>query len=375
MLEMPDMKIAFYAPLKPARHPTPSGDRLMARLLVKALERSGENHVEVASELRAYLREPDAQAYCMLEEQAERERERIERLWRKDGRPDLWFTYHPYYKSPDLIGPDLCRAFDMPYVTAEASYSERRNIGVWTQSQRRVLDAIDQAAVNICFTSRDRAGLLAKSPYLSVEMVRPFVDISELHLLDPAPLPHQLITVGMMRDGNKLESYQMLAAALARLSDLPWRLSIVGDGPRRGDVEAAFSDLAPGRITFHGLIERDAIGTMLSQGSVFLWPGCREAYGLSYLEAQAAGLPVIAQADGGVPEVVIHDRTGLLTPAGDLDAYAEAIRTLLTQDALRQSMSREAMILARRERSLDTAAARIASILQQHVHGIKAYER
>ena len=60
---------------------------------------------------------------------------RLTKLWHRDGKPDLWFTYHPYYKAPDLIGPELASAFAVPYVTAEASYSRRRNAGLWADSQ------------------------------------------------------------------------------------------------------------------------------------------------------------------------------------------------------------------------------------------------
>lgn len=360
------MKIAFYAPLKPVDHPVPSGDRLMARLLLAALAALGHD-VFVVSSLRAYLKEPDAAAYAELLQQASAERARLADIWRQEGTPDLIFCYHPYYKSPDLLGPELCRAFDIPYMTAECSYSARRNIGVWADSQARVKEGIDLAAVNICFTDRDRQGLKETSPVSVTAMLPPFLDPRPPMETQPTPERGRLITAAMMRDGNKLDSYLMLAKALDQLGDLDWRLDIVGDGPMRSVVEAAFAHFSPQRVAFHGLKSREELTAMMLRASVFLWPGCREAYGLTYLEAQAAGLPVVAQRDGGVPEVVIADRTGILTDAGDLGAYAHAIRSLLTDERRRATLAEEAARFAREERSFDASTARLGKILETHI--------
>lgn len=360
------MKIAFYAPLKPIDHPVPSGDRLMARLLKSAMEHAG-HEVTIISNLRVYLKEPSNAHYSAICAQAAAERERIAAEWRHAGTPDLVFTYHPYYKSPDLIGAELARTFALPYVIAEASYSSRRNIGVWEQAQQEVLRAVRQARVTICFTGRDRDGLRSVLPSAPLEMLPPFLDSSGLKLLEPDPQPQRLVTVAMMREGNKLESYQMLAEALKRLTDIPWTLDIAGDGPRRAEVEAAFSGFPPGRVRMHGLKQPDEIARIFSQGSVFVWPGCREAYGLSYLEAQAAGLPVIGQAEAGVPEVVEDGRTGILTQSGDIGAYASAIRHLLADEEERRRMAGAARYFAREERSFATASSRLAGILNRYV--------
>lgn len=84
------------------------------------------------------------------------------------------------------------------------------------------------------------------------------------------------------------------------------------------------------------------IADLLSKASVYVWPGHGEAYGLAYLEAQAAGLPVIAEAVAGVPEVVKSGTTGLLTPENDTAAYAGAIETLLGDDKRREDLARAA---------------------------------
>ncbi|NNU60028.1 glycosyltransferase family 4 protein [Ochrobactrum soli] len=360
------MKIAFHSPLKSPYHPVPSGDRLMARLLIAALERAG-HEVEVISELRSFMTTPSLEVLAELEGQAEREIARISALWKHEAVPDLWLTYHPYYKAPDLLGPTLSVSYDIPYVTAEASYSARRNTGVWTEIQQGLLKTFQKAAVNICLTNRDRRGLQEVLPGARFAMLAPFIDCAIFTETAPRPKRDRLVTVAMMRSGDKMDSYRMLARSLSLLDDIPWSLSIVGDGACRAEVETLFAHFAPERIQWHGKLEPSDIATLFAQGALYVWPGCGEAYGLAYLEAQAAGLPVIAQAIAGVPEVVRDGRTGILTPPGDIDAYADAIRLVLANAAMRNDMAFAARQFVRDERSLEVASRRLDDILKQHV--------
>ncbi|RUW86324.1 glycosyltransferase family 4 protein [Mesorhizobium sp. M1E.F.Ca.ET.063.01.1.1] len=356
------MRIAFYAPLKSPNDPVASGDRQMARTLVKALEHGGHS-VELASELRFYLREPEPRSFDALKIVAREETARLTRLWDCDGKPDLWFTYHPYYKAPDLIGPELASAFAVPYATAEASYSRRRNAGLWADTQALVARAVGQAALNICFTQRDRQGLADAIPGAAFGMLSPFIDTAAYREMPARGCPTRLVTVAMMRPGDKVESYRMLAQALGPISHLPWTMSVVGDGPARDEVKAQFAGLPADRIQWLGAIEPAAVPDVLYGGGIYVWPGCGEAYGVAYLEAQAAGLPVVAQDIAGVPEVVRDGQTGILTPPGNVGAFTSAIERLLVRDAERTIMAAEARRFVLAERSLDAAAARLAALL------------
>ncbi|NTJ43240.1 glycosyltransferase family 4 protein [Agrobacterium larrymoorei] len=358
------MKIAIYCPLKSSYHPVPSGDRLMARLLMKAMRISG-HEVEVVSELRSFVREPDSAEADDLQSRAATEIDRISALWKADGKPDIWFCYHPYYKALDLLGPELCKRFGLPYVTAETSYSPKRNATGWANVQASLLDDLRFASSNICFTERDREGLSKADATIRTEMLPPFIDASLFKAKAPNPVRNRLATVAMMRAGDKLSSYRALAEALALLPDhLEWTLDIVGDGPESETVKGLFSSIKPKRLIWHGEKTAEEIAAILSQVSLYLWPGHGEAYGLAYLEAQAAGLPIIAERIAGVPEVVMDGETGVLTPPGDPQAYATAIQELLQNDARRQAMAEKAHHFATVERSLDKAAVRLDNILK-----------
>ncbi|APG94531.1 glycosyltransferase family 4 protein [Sinorhizobium americanum] len=356
------MRIAFYAPLKSPDHPVPSGDRQMARMLIEALRLCG-HEVEISSQLRAYSREASDAAYLDLSKQAEAEIARLRRKWASGGPPDAWFCYHPYYKSPDLIGPALAGGFSIPYVTAESSYSSRRNEGARKLAQEAIAAGARQAAVNICFTARDRKGLEEAIPEGRYAMLPPFIDAARF---EGTPRKMQgaarLIAVAMMRPGDKMDSYRMLAAALQLVVDIPWTLTVVGDGPARAEVQQAFAALPAERLAWVGENAPEAVADLLFASDLYVWPGCGEAYGLSYLEAQAAGLPVVAQATAGVPEVVRNEETGLLTAASDIAHFAEAIRRLLGNAAMRAEFGSRARRFVLEERSLTAAAQRLETI-------------
>lgn len=356
-------RLAFYAPMKPPDHPVPSGDRQMARLIMRAVTLAGFEPM-LASRLRSHGLAP---AEAALAEAAARERAGIIAAWdamEAARRPRAWLTYHPYYKAPDLIGPEIAARFAIPYVTAEASYAGKRDRDEWAGLQRTLKAAVRAAALNICFTEEDREGLERLVAPDRIAGLAPFIDPEPIPARrGDANGPARLITVAMMRPGAKLASYQMLARALARILEVPWTLDIVGDGPQRAAVAAAFAQMPAERIHWAGELDASAVASRLAAADLFVWPGTGEAYGMAYLEAQAAGLPVVAQATAGVPTVVRHDATGLLTPPGDDAAYAAAIARLVTDRPLRHRLGQAAQKFVVEERSLSAAATHLRRLL------------
>jgi glycosyltransferase involved in cell wall biosynthesis len=320
--------------------------------------------VRLASRLRSFARAPAEAARLAIGRDAAAEAERLCAGWQNrdaDWRPGLWFTYHLYYKAPDRLGTAVCSRLGIPYVTAEASHAGKRDRDLWAPWQGDVASAVRSAAINFCFTARDREGLerIGGRAGRLVDLP-PFVDPAELagpSLPRVPDGPLRLATVAMMRPGDKLASYRMLADALARLGDVEWTLSVIGDGPCRGEVERLLAGLPAGRITWLGEVRREALGAHLGRCDALVWPGFGEAYGLAYLEAQAMGLAVVAQRIAGVPEVVRDGVTGLLTEPGSVEAYAAAIRALAADPERLDRMARAARRYVHEERSLSRAVA------------------
>ena len=359
------MRVAFYAPLKPPEHLVASGDRRIARLFLRALKRAGHQPF-VASRLRSFDGGGDARHQARVAAQGQRTVERLIRQWRErpDAAPDLWFTYHLYYKAPDWLGPAVSAALGIPYVVAEASYAAKRAHGAWATGHRAVGLALRRADAVIGLNSADRDGVipLLRDPSRWLAMP-PFLDASAYPVRQPVRRETpRLIAVAMMRHGDKLASYRLLGAALGRLLDLPWSLDIVGDGPARGEVEQALAALGA-RVRFRGALDEPGVAAALAQTDIFVWPAVNEAFGMALLEAQASGLPVVAGACGGVGDIVVPDVTGFLAPAGDIGAFAAAAQHLMLDPAARNAMGIAAAQKVRREHDLPAAARDLAALI------------
>jgi glycosyltransferase involved in cell wall biosynthesis len=378
------MRVAFYAPMKPPDHPAPSGDRAVARLLLQALA-AGGHQVELAARFRSWIKAPDEARQRRLDAVGERLAQRLARRWRARPaaeRPAAWFTYHLYYKAPDFIGPRVARALGIPYLVAEASLSEKRREGPWAYGHARAAAALAEARTIITLNPDDAPGL---DPAWRQRRLAPFLDIRPFaaaaadrprqRLLwaeraEADPKQPWLVALAMMRPGDKLESYRLLAKALRGLPDLPWQLLVAGDGPARGEVELAFQAFSSGavrRIRFLGEVKAEAVPGLLAAADLCVWPAIGEAYGMALLEAQAAATPVVAGKRPGVAAIVREGRSGILTKPGDAATFAAAIRALLTAPALRRQMSQAAAEDMARHHSLAAAAERLTHLLDEAV--------
>jgi len=168
----------------------------------------------------------------------------------------------------------------------------------------------------------------------------------------------------MMRRGDKLESYRILARAKQQLRDLKLTWLVAGDGPARGDVEMV---LGQRDTVFLGALNAREIEILHAAADLVAWPASREAFGMALLEAQAAGVPVVAGASPGVAQIVAHGETGLLTPTGDDTMLATAMRRLVEDQKLRERMGLAAMKKAERLHDIDVAMRQIDRILREAI--------
>jgi glycosyltransferase involved in cell wall biosynthesis len=361
------MRIAFYAPLKPPDHPVASGDRAIARALIEALGIAGHD-VQVAARFRS-LDAGDTARQTRIRDIGLRLADRLVRRLEKSRRPHLWFTYHLYHKAPDWLGPRVAARLGIPYVIAEASFAPKQAGGPWDLGHRAVADAIRQAdrvfqlnpadAECVLPLLNNPERLVRSAPFLRTAPFREpkraasrAVIAAEYGLAGDEPW---LLTVAMMRSDQKLLSYRCLAAALGGLTDLPWQLIIAGAGPAEADVRAAFTPLSD-RVTWIGVLGSDALRRLYRAADLFIWPAVKEAFGMTFLEAQAAGLPVVAGRSGGVAAIVAEGETGLLTAEGDPAAFASAVRLLLSEPQRRARMGEAAMRRTASEHDIAGAA-------------------
>lgn len=367
------MHICFYAPFKPLGHPNPSGDLVIATGLYDFLISRGHK-ILIASRLRSRW------IYLKPWRFPEIIKERLSTANRiRKFSPDLWLTYHCYYKAPDLLGPALCKQFSIPYFIFQ---------GIYSTKQRRSLKGKIGFYLN-------RRGLLAADQLFSnrkidLKNLKRIVPSSRIHYIKPGIFPEQfcfdqdvreimrekwqagsdpvILSAAMFRPDVKTEGLLWMINALGNLAanDMPFKLVIAGDGSEREILVKQAHELLPGRVIFAGRTNREKMYQFYSGGDLFAFPGIRESLGMVFLEAQSCGLPVIAFDNGGIPEVVQQGRTALLTRPFDEDAFCTAIRQLLQDTEKRNQMGKSAADSVRQNHDLHHNYLQFEKLLLSH---------
>lgn len=178
------------------------------------------------------------------------------------------------------------------------------------------------------------------------------------------PVAGRMLFVGRLAEKKGVA---VLLDAVRRLpDDLPWSLTVVGDGPLRSELEQLASDLSS--VTFTGALSRDQVAAAYARASIVVVPsipavsGDQDGLPTVLLEAMGLGRAIVASDLPGLNEAITHDHTGLLVPPGDPTALAEALTRVLRDSALRSRLG-EAAEYRSSDYTLEVCAKRFAEIL------------
>jgi glycosyltransferase involved in cell wall biosynthesis len=175
-----------------------------------------------------------------------------------------------------------------------------------------------------------------------------------------------ILMVGVIRE---VKRHDVALQAFARVYQKhpQARLLLAGDGPKRGDTEALAKELGiADAVRFLG--HRNDVPDLMAASDCSLLTSRSEGVPQAVTQALGLGLPTVATAVGGVPELVIDGQTGLLAPSGDDAALAAALNRLIEQPALAKTLSDAARAHARGQYSLnamlDATEALYARVLE-----------
>ena len=150
--------------------------------------------------------------------------------------------------------------------------------------------------------------------------------------------PPLILSVGLLAERK---GHDVLIAALSRIADLDWQARIVGAAhdPFLADALAAQIRAAglSDRVVLTGELDAAALRTTYAEASIFALATRYEGYGIVFGEAMGWGLPIVGCAVGAVPDTV--GDAGLLVPPDDPDAFAGALRRILTDTPARDALS------------------------------------
>jgi len=158
----------------------------------------------------------------------------------------------------------------------------------------------------------------------------------------------------------------ILFQALGALTHLKWQLSIVGDGPKRVELESLAMQLGiSDRIEFEGWLAGADLAKAYQSANLFVFPSRQEGMPNAVLEAMASGLAVVASEIAGNEELVLHGETGLLVPPVDVDALKNAIETLLPDAVFQEKMGAAGRQRVEKNYTWAQVAERYLAILQE----------
>lgn len=370
------MRIAFYTPFKPLDHRHPSGDLVIARGLYNYLSGQGCELWPVGPLRARWIFWKPWHWPNLI------------RVFRRSGRQmlnksfDLWLTYHTYYKAPDLLGPYISRQAGIPYVIFQGIYStkRRRCVRTWPGF---MLSKRSLTAARHIYTNRhdDWINLKRIIPVDRLSYVKPGILTKEFFLDTDARTELRrswgvgrepvVLSAAMFRPDVKTEGLAWVIRACGRLArkGMSLWLAVAGDGKEKARLQQLASVHLPGRVIFTGKIARQKMYRFYSAGDVFAFPGINESLGMVYLESQACGLPVVAFKNAGVPEVVAHKRTGLLTPLYDAPCFDDALESLLNHADIRKELGKNAMAYVREAHDLTNNYRDLKANLERIVRG------
>lgn len=344
------MNIAYYMPFKPLGHDTPSGDLVIGTELHNFLLNRGHD-IRLASTLRCrwiYYRPWHLIRLCS-------ERIRAGKQLRKMS-PDLWLTYHSYYKAPDLIGPAVSRKLNIPYAIFQGIYSTKRKRSLKTLpgfllNQQTLMQAGHIFSNKI----RDYNNLKRLIPEQRLSYIAPGIqpELFAYSTGDRQTCRNKwnagdetiIATAAMMRPGVKTKGLKLVIGACCEIIKKGYkiRLVIIGDGEERKNIENCVRDIGLiNHVIFTGMVKREELFIYFSSADIFAFPGIEESLGMVYLEAQSCGLPVVAFMDWGGGEAVQNGRTGLLSPAAEPQQFTTNIERLVVHSDLRRTLGQEA---------------------------------
>jgi hypothetical protein len=205
-------------------------------------------------------------------------------------------------------------------------------------------------------------------PRGKIDVVYNAVDPARVEVEAPPGLREQLggsATRPLVLTPARLDAqkgHRVLFEAIRQVPEATFVLA--GEGPEREPLEALTAQLGiAGRVRFLG--RREDVPELLAACDVFALPSLYEGSSLAVLEAMAAGAPIVSSAIGGTDELIEDGRSGLLVAPGDAEALAAALRRLLGDSELRESLAAQARERVSAGLTREQMASRVTGVYRE----------
>lgn len=247
-----------------------------------------------------------------------------------------------------------------------------RRVGIWYPFWKQLFRKADRIQVISTYLAEFARRHGARCP---IEVVPNGVDLKNFEIsaagqrikLAQADDIKVIITTSRLVPKNGID---VLIRAVAELKNTApaqrLKLMILGEGPEQEKLKKLAGDLGVGRETeFVGHVDPAGVGRYLFLSDVFVRPSRSEGLGSSFLEAMAAGVPIIGTAVGGIPDFLKHGETGLVVKVDDPKDLTQKIKQILADGGLRQRLANNGARLVRERYTWESVAHKMRQLFSQ----------
>jgi colanic acid/amylovoran biosynthesis glycosyltransferase len=240
---------------------------------------------------------------------------------------------------------------------------EFENLGL-----NRLAEKVNSACFTVAISDFGRSQLMtlaAEERWKDIHVVHCGIDPAEC-ISEPIPGNSgepEILCVGRLVQ-RKGQSLLIKACAALLERDLPVRLTLIGDGPKRAELEALAEKIGVrDRVRFAGSIGHDHILPMFRAADICCLPSFSEGVPVVLMEAMVHSVPVVATQVMGIPELVENGHTGLLVAPGRVDVLVDALAFLLQDSELRERLGTSGRKKVLAEFDVNESARQLRAVL------------
>ncbi|GAB4074276.1 O-antigen biosynthesis protein WlbH [Barrientosiimonas marina] len=247
------------------------------------------------------------------------------------------------------------------------------------ERQQRLLTKNLQAATHVTSTShamkaRTETFLQSKRP---IDVIPFGIDLDRFQPAEAPKQDNSLITIGTVKKLEPIYGIDRLLRSICQLLEnlhfasqnelaARIRVRIVGDGPQKDELKQQALSLGLADITtFCGAVPNEDVPEQLHQLDIYEALSRQESFGVAVLEASACGVPVLTSDAEGLPEVVQDGETGFTVDGDDIEAAAEKLQTLATEQDLRRQMGEKGRTFVRTHYDWQANVSQMEAVYQQ----------
>ena len=249
---------------------------------------------------------------------------------KEQGRPDI---LHSHFTDISRIAADWAQRERIPLIVTE--HNSKMNEQEVPPSLRKTARQAYACADRVIAVGSGLAANIRRLTGVEAVVIGNVVDAGPFakgRSTEAAGSPFRFVSTGRLVPGKRI-GLLLQAFAVFSASHPEVRLDIFGDGPLRPELNQYIAEHGlEGCVALKGMCSREQMAAAYQESAAFVLPSRRETFGVAYIEAMAAGLPVIATRCLG-PEDFVTPENGLLIPVDDKDALVNAMEYMYAHAA------------------------------------------